>query len=268
MIVHDIPRLHTVYSLIDRAEVAPVPLIAGATRDDLGYPLWPTDGLRIDCSPDKCTEVDFARFLAQAAPAFDWTEEDQLEIFEAYRGEVQLKGGNYTKWYWAAVHMGSDYAMICPARRSVRSIATAFNRTKAAALYLFSHVPDGPSGRYPKLAHHSSEIPFMFHDDTAAGPEADKFHIAKRERSIADLMAGSWATFAASGDLPHFWPQFEPTQAWLDIGDSKPVIRPQLKQQQCDLWDRIWTSRQSPATMRTAAARALNREQSMGSRHI
>ena len=48
-------------------------------------------------------------------------------------------------------------------------------------LYLFSHVPDGPSGAYPHLAHHASEIPFVFHDLSATGPNADKFHISARE---------------------------------------------------------------------------------------
>ena len=48
--------------------------------------------------------------------------------------------------------------MICTARRSVRWTTAA-----PAYLFAFEHTPRTSSGRYPKLAHHASEIPFVFH---------------------------------------------------------------------------------------------------------
>ena len=47
--------------------------------------------------------------------------------------------------------------MICTARRSTRWTAAP------AWLAAFTHVPDGPSGAYPALAHHAYELPFVFH---------------------------------------------------------------------------------------------------------
>ena len=62
--------------------------------------------------------------------------------------------------------------MICSARRSAAAVAAAGSKTW---LYLFAHAPDGPDGKYPSLAHHASEIPFVFHDDSAEGPNAPKW---------------------------------------------------------------------------------------------
>ncbi|KAL1520400.1 hypothetical protein AB1Y20_021986 [Prymnesium parvum] len=239
---------------VARGEVAPsVPFISGGTREDLGYPLWPAEEIELLCEPDKCTEADFALFVSRVAPAYGWSDADRAAMVAAYSGEVALRGGNYTRWYWAARHMGADYCMVCPARRSVMALAA---HGRAAFLYLFAHAPDGPSGAYPKLAHHASEIPFVFHDDTASGPNAAEFHISPREWPLADLMAGAWTRFAAEGAPPPFWPQFEVNQSWLVLGQTSAGLVHQLKLEQCDLWDRIGGSTRA-AGIRKAAANAF-----------
>ena len=65
-------------SLLHEGKVAPgVPLIAGATREDLGYPFWSAPNDRIQCRDgrlDTCTQADFARFVHRVQEAFGWTD--------------------------------------------------------------------------------------------------------------------------------------------------------------------------------------------------
>ena len=119
----------------------------------------------------------------------------------------------------------------------------AGGHTDTSWLYLFSHVPDGPSGAYPHLAHHASEIPFVFHDKTATGPGADKFHISAREVELSATMARFWMERAASGDPGVVWPPYAVPGGgggarWLVIGDeSVDIGDADLKKEACDFWD-------------------------------
>ena len=200
------------------------------------------------------------------------------QAYKAYsEAEVELPGGNYTKWYWAARHMGSDFCMVCPARRSARLIAaapqlrSAFStsaaessprstsaassatatsslQTTPAYLYLFSHAPDGPSGepdgeKGPTLAHHSAELPFVFRVEEAYGPDANLFHYnTSRETPLADAMADAWVEFAATGAPPATWPPYshDGEQTWMEFGRDNSLtaeVRHSLKRAACDLWD-------------------------------
>ena len=104
----------------------------------------------------------------------------------------------YTKWYWAGRHAGADATMICPARRAAMWLRAA---GEPAFLYHFTHVPGGSSGRYPHLAHHTGEIPFVFHDLEAHGPVADEYFIhGAAEVALSTSMATYWRNFASSGD--------------------------------------------------------------------
>ena len=55
-------------------------------------------------------------------------------IYDA--AEVQLPGGNASKWWWAGVHMGTDVTMACPARHTAMWLASAAAAGGASA-YLF-----------------------------------------------------------------------------------------------------------------------------------
>ena len=180
-----------------------------------------------------CSKFDFEVYAYLVAAAFrsrgaEMNASKLIEVYDAV--EVQMPGGNRSKWYWAIKHMGSDYAMICPARRSVRwwhqagitrQLETVERRSSERSegsvrggegsggsggsavgtrggpgythtdgklqppshsyLYLFDHAPDAPSGKYPRLAFHASEIPFVFQDLSATGPRREDFHISKHE---------------------------------------------------------------------------------------
>jgi carboxylesterase type B len=130
---------------------------------------------------------------------------DPAQMTKVYSDETALPGGNNSKWWWAAKHAGSDATMICTARWSANWAArtrTDENKDGGKAwLFSFEHTPEGPSGQYPQLAHHSSEIPFVFHVLEAHGPSADEFHIAgAAEVKLSAAMARYWINFASSGD--------------------------------------------------------------------
>ena len=59
-----------------------------------------------------------------------------VEIYS--HAEVQLPGGNFTKFYWAARHAAADATMICPARRTM---IWSSQQAAATFLYHFMHVP-------------------------------------------------------------------------------------------------------------------------------
>lgn len=233
-------------TLLAQGKVAPgVPMVVGAVREDMGYPIWgtaSTAAARMDCAPEECAQADFERFVRGLQPTFSWNETQVRAAIDAYSAsEVALPGGPITKWTWAGQHLGADFCMICTARRSAAAVAAAGAKTW---LYLFAHAPDGPSGKYPALAHHSSEIPFVFHDDAAIGPDAPKYHFSPREAPLADAMAGAWVEFAASGEPPSWWPEYSSNQAWAifgDVGGVEPALGTHvahgLKGAQCDLWD-------------------------------
>jgi para-nitrobenzyl esterase len=229
--------------LLSKGRVAPgVPIMAGATREDLAYPIWAAPDATIDCEPASCTQADFAAFVQKLRPTFGWNASVAQLVTDAYGDEIALPGGSYSRWYWAAHHLGSDYTMICPARRSVAAVASAHGGASTGFLYLFSHAPDGPSGAYPSLAHHASEIPFVFHDNSAVGPNAPEFHISRREWPLADAMAGAWAEFAATGRPRPSWPPYTQDEAWMVFGATAAGggggnVTHQLKSDRCSLWD-------------------------------
>ena len=246
--------------LVHKGHVAPhVPFMAGGTREDLCYPLWAAPHVQLECAPGRCTRDDFRDFVARVQPSFTgWSVDEMVEAYANAADEVALPGGNLTRWYWAAHHMGSDFCMLCPARRSVAAVAAAHSASSAAYAYLFAHAPDGPSGVYPHLAHHASEIPFVFDDESAVGPDAAAFHISRRERPLARTMAAAWAHFARVGSPPPWWPEYKQNGTWMLFGEEGGV-RPQFKRARCDLWDRAVPARPMGVTGRTAAALALAR---------
>ena len=145
-------------------------------------------------------------------------------------------------------------------------------------------------GLYPQLAHHSCEIPFVFHVLEAHGPNADKYRMhGEAEVALSAAMVRYWRNFASSGDpnvhaaapppaangsvgarraaslnLPH-WPRYshsgsDVTMVFGDDADGAPSVgaRHGVKRAQCDYWDMLygWSEAGLGPRRRDAAPRA------------
>lgn len=249
-----------VVSRLAHGRVAPgVPLLAGATRDDLGYDFIPfyepaqpearCGGRNFSAALElaraqPCTEDDFRAYLHRVSRVQGMGGLDAERMVDTYgAAEVALPGGPLSKWYWATMHAGSDYFMICPAALSASLVAAAAAPSFA---YLFAHAPDGPAGAYPHLAHHTSEIPFVFHDTSASGPNASSYRISARERPLADAIVHAWAAFATTGDPSTDaleWPAYGATAGFMEFGAAGgglgAAYRPGLKRANCEGWRNV-----------------------------
>jgi para-nitrobenzyl esterase len=203
----------TVDSAFAAGAVAPdVAFVTGATHEDLaagGIPMYgPADCP--ECDPTTCTAADFATYAHAISRAFKGAVSAD-EIISVYNAsEVAMPGGNYTKWYWAAYHVGVDYVSVCTARRSAvwweRAQRHAPTSARAGAyVYMFDHVPEGPSGQYPQLAHHSADVPFSFQILSAVGPSCGAAPagadcaLRPDELPLSDAMVSAWRALAAHG---------------------------------------------------------------------
>jgi hypothetical protein len=66
----------------------------------------------------------------------------------------------------------------------------------AAYFYRWTYAPKGPNGKYPSLAHHACEQPFVFHvlSETAeqAKEDGNKYHIDSTESAFSAAVVGYW----------------------------------------------------------------------------
>ena len=251
-----------IVTLFQQGALAPdVPLLVGSVREDLGFML---DNMKCTGQGQgDCSEADFAAFATETAKEYGTSVFDAAKFQEIYaKHEVKLPGGNFTKWFWAGKHAGSDASMICPARRTAMWL-TAGTKSKAF-VYNFAHAPNHV---YPSGAFHSSEIPFVFHVLTATGPNSDKYHLhGEVEIKLSAGMTTYWRNFASSGDpnvhakdggagtelaLPN-WPAYDHSTADAAMvfgqmdgtdDDGTPAMSPGVKREQCDFWDGVynWT---------------------------
>jgi carboxylesterase type B len=279
-----------------RGEVAPgVPLVAGATSEDLDYPLWPAPSVTLGCddAPSSCNRSHFASFVHDLKPTMGWSDADAAHIVAAYderaaNGTLRKAdatsgttgvanainwhgdgassgtrdhrpeladhhvgalpaGGNFSYYYWASRRLGSDYTMVCPARRVAHWLGDAHGGRQRTWLYLFAHPPDGSSGKVPAAAHHSSELPFAFRVEHSGewgqGGALHRFNVS-RERPLADAMASALVTFAATGAPPSSWPPYHHSaeQSWMVFGlPTGRALRGSvfngLKRTECGHWD-------------------------------
>ena len=242
-VVDGIDLTGQVSDLLRQGQVAPsVPVLAGATREDLDYPLWPAPQVTLKCKPGLCTQEDFSVFLHGLAPNFGWDAAFEARMLAAYsHAENPIADG--TKWYWAARHVGADWTMVCPARRAAQWMAR-LPHAGPSFLYLFSHAPAGPSGAFPALAHHSSELPFVFHvEKTPSGADALLYQFnATHEGSLADLISTTWVNFAAtSAPAGAQWLPIGTTDGheWMEFGHPElhGGISLWRKHAECELWD-------------------------------
>jgi len=65
----------------------------------------------------------------------------------------------------------------------------------------------------------------------------------EKDRPLAELMAGYWGRFAATGD-PNgggapAWPPYQPAEDRHLALDLVPAAGAGLRRAQCDLWDRV-----------------------------
>ena len=107
--------------------------------------------------------------------------------------------------------------------------------------------PCAPSvHRYPHLAHHACEIPFVFHVLEAHGPSADEYYMhGPTEVALSASMATYWRNHAAAGDpngagLPA-WAQYthdgsDTTMVFGDVAAAEQGV----KRAQCDMWDALY----------------------------
>ena len=250
-VVDNVDLTSSVAKLMRRGQVAPgVPLIAGATSEDLDYPLWhaPKVILACDAAPSLCTKGHFIDFVQGLRPYLSWSDAEAASAVAAYSQPFELpSGGDLGHWYWAARKMGTDSTMICPARRSAKWISAANSGSAPAYVYTFQHRPDGPSGSYPLAAHHSSELPFVFRvenaDDDGMLAAAFRYNTS-RERPLADEMADALITFAATGMPPIGWPAYDDVnQSMMLFGTPSGqlltgTVAHGLKRAHCSLWDK------------------------------
>jgi para-nitrobenzyl esterase len=249
-------------ALYRQGRIAPdVPVLLGSTREDLRFLFAP-----MPCGPNfggpvsLCTEADFHAFVTAAKMNVTLLGNHRYQNIDVdtmvalYQDQVALPGGkgsNLTKWNWAAWHFDSDASMICPTRRTARW-------TKAQAYtFTFDHAPEGPSGSFPNLAHHASEIPFVFHVLTADGPSAGIQHIyGADEIALSAVMARYWIHFAATGQPSGAamaaqqpdWPAYtNETEFTMVFGEgeegtgaaSSARAQARVNSARCDYWDII-----------------------------
>jgi carboxylesterase type B len=250
-------------------KLAPVPVIAGYVAEDINV-------FGIKCKDkSQCSEDEFKAW-AKNDLGFNATETEKLTSL--YADEVALPGGDYSKWYWAQAHAGADYWGGCPARRMARWVTAAKPGDGAASgaggnaayFYRWTYAPKGPNGKYPSLAHHACEQPFVFHvlgeSDEQSKEDGGKYHIHSTETAFSAAVVGYWASMAANGNpnSPHqnnadrtahgengastvgpVWPAWTETQQMglvvggqgANITSMDMIAAPMLRSAKCDFWD-------------------------------
>ncbi|XP_051912225.1 crystal protein [Hippocampus zosterae] len=147
--------------------------------------------------------------------------------------------------------MLTDYAFLCPTRRSSHAGAKAGSRVW---LYVFDHVTSDTSvwsGLTFCYRHvcHGAELPFVFNSGTVAN-----FTMTPAEKLLSNRMLCYWGAFAHTGDpssrvgqttfcqeqrLP-VWPRYSDTSGWLAMNltvRSHAEMGP--RSHVCDFWDHL-----------------------------
>uniref|UniRef100_A0A3Q2Z7R2 cAMP-regulated D2 protein-like n=1 Tax=Hippocampus comes TaxID=109280 RepID=A0A3Q2Z7R2_HIPCM len=145
----------------------------------------------------------------------------------------------------------TDYAFLCPTRRSSRAGTKAGSRVW---LYVFDHVTSDTSvwsGLTFCYRHvcHGAELPFVFNSGTVAN-----FTMTPAEKLLSNRMLCYWGAFAHTGDpssrvrqttfcreqrLP-VWPRYSDTSGWLVMNltvRSHAEVGP--RSHVCDFWDHL-----------------------------
>eukprot|EP00938_MAST-03A_sp_MAST-3A-sp1_P003622 g3622.t1 len=238
-----------IVTLLHNDAVAPdVPVLIGSTREDLDFVLTSSVGY-IQCDdPSLCNRQDFVNY-AESIKAKMFSSLNVSKLVDIYEQvEVELPGGNNSKWWWAARHAAADVSMICPARATARWLGQS---GRDVYLYLFSKAPSGTSGVYPNLAHHASEIPFVFHVLEAVGPNADAYYLnSEKDIEISSAMLNFWRNFASTADpnrdksssmTKSKWRTYLSSRETMVFGDynDEGVASSHfdLKTLQCDFWE-------------------------------
>jgi carboxylesterase type B len=153
-------------------------------------------------------------------------------------------------------HAGSDALMGCTARR------TAYWKSRAgpapAWLYSFAHAPAGPAGAFPFLAHHSSEIPFVFHILEASRLWSNASLHGHAEVALSATIARLWAQMASEGtpnghpNVSLTWPAYEHngTSAETLVFGNETSAHASFHRRRCDFWDSVQLAPTGPATNR------------------
>jgi len=227
--------------LAAQGKLAPVPILVGSVMEDISF-------LGENCKPAECTETDFRHLLTQNG--FNTKEVNAAVL--AYKDEdVRPGDDSYTKWWWAERHAGADAWGMCPARRLARWATAA---GQPAYWYYWTYAPKGVNGKFPQLAHHACEQPFVFHvlSETPSEQQEDqgKYHIDQSEEQFSAEIVRYWASFAASG-VPKAsvtWPKYSTKeQKALVFGDDMEISEQgNIRGARCDVWDAFFD--RSPQT--------------------
>mmetsp|Transcript_24100 Transcript_24100/g.40947 ORF Transcript_24100/g.40947 Transcript_24100/m.40947 type:complete len:552 (+) Transcript_24100:90-1745(+) len=114
---------------------------------------------------------------------------DLLEIYvtgQTYP-TVVIDDVEVSKYWWAADRSMADYSFYCGAKYSSVEFSRQHEQGKRASptfLYNFDYLADGSDVPFVQ---HTSEIPFMTHDNSYMASKADD--------TMADLLAGYWGAF-------------------------------------------------------------------------
>jgi para-nitrobenzyl esterase len=126
-----------------------------------------------------------------------------------------------------------DAFFVCPARRTVRLLASAGHDVY---LYAFNRGLEGQLVGAGKVLH-SGEIPFVFGNSYILGSVADA------DRPLSEAMMGYWTRFAESGDPngggADAWPKYEQATDEHIILDLPISSGSAHKKAVCDFWDSL-----------------------------
>ena len=197
--------------ILEEGKQHKVPLISGSNQDEASMFL-------------PAFKVGHDSLLSVAAHFFPGHEQEIIKLYQEFGPPEFLQALN---------RFGTDAVWTRPAR------ATAMAMEKVpvkAYVYQFTHSRGGVLQRFG--AFHGVEIRFVFGHDIGAN-----LPWTKEEHRISKNMRTYWLRFAAAGDpngpdLPE-WPAFDRvTEKSLEIG-REIKVRPNLRKEACDLFDRI-----------------------------
>jgi para-nitrobenzyl esterase len=190
---------------------APVPVMLGATNNDIGFP------------QAKSVEELYALFGDKAAAA---------------RAAYPSNGNDFPQVY---MRVGGDQMMVEPARHIARLLTA---RGQPVYHFRFSYVAESMRQSWPG-APHATEIPYVF-NTVAARYGKD---LTAKDAAMAKAVHEYWVSFAKDGkpsakDAPTWEPYDVEKDVIMDFTNDGPVARPDPWKVRLDLAEGLHASRE------------------------